>query len=194
MTGYNHEDYAESFSDYGSARQMLCSRGWILERQIEGSPCHDGMGCYPHYSCEDWSKIHLDLEGMGKDLISLSLVTDPLETYDVEYLKGCFGDSFFAFKGHFVIDLGRPLRLFVDSLHRRKAQKGLQSVRVEKCDDPSLYTDEWVELYGNLIKRHNIVGMRAFSRHTFSKQLSVPGAVVSGPSTLEPVWEHCYGT
>lgn len=178
MIGYMNKGYVESFAEFGVPLQMINSGGWLLRREVPGFNCYDGMGCYPYFVCRDWRQLRTDLEMLRGELLCVSLVTDPFAEFDLGYMQDCFSDLFIPFKEHFIIELGHPLRSFVSSLHCRKAQKGLLSVSVEKCDDPTGCVDEWVDLYGNLIKRHNIKGIRAFSRNAFVKQLSVPGTVV----------------
>ena len=82
MTGYMHPGYVESLKEFGTPRALPRCRGWILERQIPGYPYHDAMGCYPLFACQDWSQLHLDLEEVGSELVSLALVTDPFGEYD----------------------------------------------------------------------------------------------------------------
>jgi hypothetical protein len=48
---------------------------------------------------------------------------------------------------------------------------------VEQCANAEDYLDDWVKLYGNLIERHDIKGLVAFSRNSFAGQLKVPGMV-----------------
>lgn len=135
------------------------------------------MGCYPLFMCEDWSKLNADLAQVGKDLVCLSLVTDPFGEGDIEKLLQWFPDLVKPFKQHFVIDLSRAPETFVDSHHRRNTRKAFSKLAVEKCADPPDVLDDWVDLYRTLIKRHGITGIAAFSRESFAKQLAVPGIV-----------------
>src|SRR5439155_11228644 len=61
--------------------------------------------------------------------------------------------------------------------HARNASIGLKQVTVERCENPSSHLDDWVRLYSVLILRHQISGIRAFSRNSFAKQLATPGMV-----------------
>ncbi len=67
------------------------------------------MGCYPLFCCKDWSRLHADLDEIGGDLVSLSIVPDPFGSYDLAYLKQCFGDVVIPFKEAFVVDLDLPI-------------------------------------------------------------------------------------
>lgn len=177
VSGYTHASYADSLSEFGLARLLPRSGSWILERPIPNSSYSDAMGCYPLFSCQDWSQLRLDLESIGNELVSLSLVTDPFGAYDKDYLKSCFPDVVVPFKQHFVVDLSRPLDTFVHPHHRRNARRALREMQVEKCANPEDFLDEWTSLYSTLVERHNITGIAAFSRESFARQLEVPGMV-----------------
>jgi hypothetical protein len=146
------------------------------------------MGCYPIFSCQDWPRLHEDLEDLSQDVLSVALVADPFGNHDPNYLKLCFPDLVAPFKSHFVVDLSRSPESFVSSHHRRNARKALAEMTIEECTDPSLYLAEWCILYAQLIARHEIRGMTTFSRESFAKQLSVPGIsalrAVRGDETL----------
>src|SRR5690349_8434686 len=71
MTGYLHPAYAESLSEFGRPRLLPRSRGWILERPIPACPYFDAMGCYPLFTCHDWSELPGDLVDLGSELVSL---------------------------------------------------------------------------------------------------------------------------
>jgi hypothetical protein len=136
------------------------------------------MGCYPLFSCPDWSHLHADLEALEaaeNGLVSLSLVTDPFGQYDQPYLRQCFRDVAIPFKRHYVVDLSKPLSAFVHPHHLRNASKSLRAVQVENCENPAQIADDWLLLYQNLIERHQIRGISAFSRQSLVKQLMVPG-------------------
>jgi len=178
MTGYLNSNYVQSLAEFGTPRELPRSKGWILERQIPGFPYRDAMGCYPLFTCQDWSQLDADLEEIGDDLVTLSLVTDPFGEYNADYLRRCFGILVFPFKEHFIVDLRRPMSTFVCQHHRRYVRKALLKLEVERCEDPTQFINEWVELYGNLITRQNIRGILAFSRSAFAKQLKVPGIIV----------------
>lgn len=177
MTGYMHPQYAESLREFGSPRELPRCGGSILERQIPGSSYQDAMGCYPLFACRDWSKLHLDLENLKDGLVSLSLVADPFGEYTPFDLHECF-DLVIPFKEHFVADLNQPMNAIASKHHRYYARKSLQDVYIERCPDPTQFINEWVDLYGILIQRHNLEGIKALSKMTFAKQLRIPGIVM----------------
>jgi hypothetical protein len=176
-TGYSHSRYSQSLSQFGTPRFLPESGGWILERQIPRSPHIDAMGCYPLFACQDWSLLHVDLNGIGNSLVCLSLVTDPFGEYDLSYLQECFPDVLVSFKDHFVVDLSRPAESFVQPHHLRNARKAQSAIDVELCARPVDFLDDWIALYEMLVKRHSIKGIAAFSKEAFAEQLNVPGLV-----------------
>ncbi|MCA1632231.1 MAG: GNAT family N-acetyltransferase [Acidobacteria bacterium] len=172
-----HPAYAESLAEFGSPRQLARCGAWLLEREIPGSGRRDAMGCYPIFSCPDWSQLRSDLDAVGDDLVSVSLVADPFGEYDEAYLKECFRDVVAPFKQHFVVDLGLPADSFVHAHHRRNARKARRVLSVERYARAPDALDEWTALYGVLSERHAIEGVAAFSKESFAKQLGVPGMV-----------------
>lgn len=146
-----------------------------MERQIPGTDAHDAMGCYPLFSCRDWSLLKGDLESLDQELVSLVLVADPFGDFSRELLNATFTDMVVPFKEHFVADLRRPASDFVSRHHQYYAQRALKAVTVEEHDNPAGMLDDWSALYDLLVERHQLTGIKAFSRTSFAKQLSVPG-------------------
>src|SRR5262249_25176373 len=70
-----------------------------------------------------------------------------------------------------------PLESFAHPHHLRNARKALKEIEVERCVEPSAHLDDWVALYDELIRKHGIRGLSAFSRESFARQLRVPGLV-----------------
>jgi len=176
MQGYIHPGYADSLMEFGTPHSLPLSRGCILKRQIPGTSLHDAMGCYPLFCCKNWAGFYEDIQALGQDrgLVSLSLVADPFGGQQLADLKRCF-DVVIPFKEHYVADLQRPLDEIVSKRHSRKVRRALRTVQVNACVQPYELLNEWVELYRNLIDRHGITGIKAFSEEAFIKQLSLPG-------------------
>jgi len=126
------------------------------------------------------------LDNLENELVSLTLVTDPFGEYDFTYLRKCFKDVVNPFKEHFVTDLRSPTNI-VSKHHRYYARKALEKTHVEKCEDPTQFIDEWVDLYASLVKRHDLKGIKAFSRDAFVKQLNVPGLVMFRATSQDAV-------
>ena len=51
---------------------------------------------------------------------------------------------------------------YVSSGHKRNIRKVPDSFEIEVCLKPSDYLYQWIELYKNLINRHNIKGLLTF--------------------------------
>lgn len=174
-SGYAHGSYAMSLSEFGHPRLLPQSGGWILERSIPGAEARDAMGCYPLFSCRDWSLLKNDLKNLGDDLVSLVLVADPFGNFTEDILRETFEDMVVPFKEHFVVDLVKPVRDFVVPHHQRNARKALRVVEVECSVSAESWLDEWNHLYTILVERHSITGIATFSRASFVQQLGVPG-------------------
>lgn len=188
MGAYQSRLYASSLAEFGRPRHLVRSEGWILEREIPGSALRDGMGCYPLFCCRNWEGLEDDLRELESNLISLVLVTDPFGAYDRSLLDRCFNSGAVPFKQHHVVALNHPVEQLASPQHRRKARRALGQMTVERVEDPAQFLDDWVALYGWLIRKHGIRGISAFSRQAFARQFAVPGLVafraVSGGATL----------
>lgn len=136
------------------------------------------MGCYPIFSCRDWSLLNEDIEHLGERLVSLVLVADPFGNYTRETLANTFKDVVVRFKGHYTADLQHPAKSFVSKHHHYYALKALEKMNVELCEDPPRMIADWSDLYELLIARHQLKGIKVFSLTSFMKQLSVPGVVM----------------
>jgi hypothetical protein len=176
--GYCHPLYAQSLAGFGDPLELPLCRGYVVKRPIPGFPYYDAMGCYPLFVCQDWSQLHAGLQDLENDVVSLSLVTDPFGDYDEQVLHVCFPDVVAPFKEHFVRDMHCSLEASVSEHHRRYARKALRQLQVQRCVDLGGRRIIKKRLYQELIARHGIGGVAAFSRDAFEKQLRVPGIVV----------------
>ena len=176
-TGYLHPLYAESLREFGEPLELPRSGGHLLVRRIPGTDFRDAMGLYPLFCCCDWKALNEDLRALQGELVSVCLVTDPFGDYDHDLLRGTFG-RVAPFKEHFVADLKRPPEAYTSPSHRKHARKALRRVKVEICPDPAAWLEDMVTMYGCLVERHKVTGLRAFSRASFTKQLAVPGAIL----------------
>ncbi len=177
MTGYLHPGYAASLAEFGVPRELPHSGGWLLERAIPGSEFRDAMGCYPLFTCRRWEQLHADIAELPGDLVTVALVTDPFAPADRTHLEGCF-DFVRPFKRHYVADLTAPFQDSVSKHHRYYTKRSRREIEVEICREPSRYAREWVSLYDDLIKRHQVQGLRAFSPECLCRQLTLPGMVL----------------
>jgi len=176
--GYAHPAYAHSLREFGTPRALPRSGGFLLERAVPGSDRRDAIGPYPLFACQDWSALAADLDEVCRDLVSVALVPDPFGAHDPALLRQAF-DVVRPFKEHFVYDLGVPASRTLTKHHRYYVkQAAAAEVTVEPCPHPAAFLDEWVALYGTLVERHGLRGIKAFSRQAFRDQLAVPGITV----------------
>lgn len=172
--GYLHPSYADSFSEVGTALFLPRSKGWLIKRPVPGSGYFDAMGCYPLFLCENWNLLREDIHDLNHELVSVTLVTDPFMQGSFEQLSETF-PLCYHYKDHYITDLSLPLEQTISRKTRKLAERALREIVVERCHEPAQFLDEWVDLYTVLINRHNITGIRAFSRNGFSQLLSLPG-------------------
>lgn len=148
-----------------------------MERLIPETNYTDVIGCYPLFCCLDWTGLPDDLEQLARHNISLALVADTFGDYSLDALRQNF-DVVREFKDHFIIDLEKYRKKVLSRRHRRNTAFAMNSVKVEVCQRPQDYLDEWCSLYRQLCLRHNITGLRALSRSAHSFQLGAPGLVM----------------
>jgi hypothetical protein len=176
MTGYGDASYAASLAEFGTPRELPLAHGWLLIRDIPGSPHRDASGPYPLFCCDNWSRLGEDLDALAGQAVSVALVADPFGDYALEDLHTIF-DVVVRFKEHYVVrcEAGgfRPSRH-----HRYYARRALQRMDVRVCEDPPRHIDEWMGLYSHLVARHALEGIHAFSREAFVIQLRTPGVVM----------------
>lgn len=175
--GYAHPGYASALEEFGRPRSLAASGGWILERAIPDASAHDAMGCYPLFACDHWAGLREDLSALAGRLVSLTIVTDPFGDYTEPLLHEIFPDLVSRFKQHFVARLDQPAQDFVSAHHRYYAQRALARVQVEQCPDPPALLREWCVLYAQLVRRHRVTGIQAFSEESFARQLALPGVI-----------------
>lgn len=194
LSGYCHPDYISSLSEYGEPFYLPHSQGALLIRKISGTQYRDAMGAYPLFCCSNWKGLLQDFKELPEDLVTISLVADPL-TADVSVLSEIFRDVFIPFKKHYVVDLNLPLEKSVSPRHRNYARRALRDLRIIPILHPETIVDEWDSLYQCLIRKHHITGIKAFSRYAFSRQLKIPGISVFAAYKAEQViamqlWYH----
>lgn len=176
--GYRHPDYARSLAAYGNPRHLLHADGWVLERDIPGSPYRDAMGIYPLFYCRDWQALPDDIQALRKNrLVSLVLASDPRLDERGQAVFRHF-DLVRPFKTHYLAELGPPAQQIASRHHRYYARRAAKQIEVTVAERPSTYLDEWCALYERLVARHAITDMRAFSRAAFDTLLRIPGCLL----------------
>ena len=197
MTGYLDGSYAAALAEFGDPLALPATGGWALARSIAGSSRRDAMGCYPLFGCARWSALPEDMAALAADgLVSLTLVTDPFGEFTADQLQRWF-DRAALFKQHYCYDLEEPREQVVAKNHRRNARQCLKKAHIEIAARPIDHLDEWTRLYGFLTLRHELRGIKAFSRQSFARQLAVPGLtmlrVVAGGHTVAAQLWYSHG-
>ncbi|MDO9175745.1 MAG: hypothetical protein Q7V62_13140, partial [Actinomycetota bacterium] len=104
---YADPNYAASLREFGTPFELARSGSWALRRAVPGTTSFDAMGCYPLFSCRDWSQLADDLHELPDDLVSLTAITDPFGAPSADRLREAF-DVVRPYKDHFLVDLDRP--------------------------------------------------------------------------------------
>lgn len=181
----SHE-YAQSFAEWGTPRQLPRCEGWLLVRSTPGGKHLDAMGLYPRFVCHDWSQLADDLRSQSTDVaptqpapIAVSLVSDPFGTWQGSPLDESQLSSIFTrvtpFKTHYVVHLVEPPETFISRHHRQYTRLAQRHVTVEHVEQSSTQLDAWDSLYAHLAARHHLRGIKRFSRTAFAQQLQAPG-------------------
>jgi hypothetical protein len=175
VTGYLHGAYAAALKEFGTPIYLPSCNGWVLERSIPGSTYRDAMGCYPLFCCQSWNGISEDLRSLAGHLVSLVLVADPFGDYKEAELRAAF-DIVNPFKEHLVVDL--CARQGMSRHHRYYARRALRFVTLEVAENVAAHSDEFADLFAILARRHDLEGIKAFSRQSLTEQMRVPGVVL----------------
>lgn len=171
-SGYRSAAYALALADVGQPLALGATGGFVLERRIPGTQKRDLMAPYPLFACADWDELEAALEQLGRDHVSITLVTDPFCPIPAERLAEIFPVCR-PLHDHFVIDLAAPLHL--SRHHRRKLRQAADLCLASGPAEVSMAAD-WIRLYEVLVTRKNIRDMRGFGAGSLRKQLLVPGA------------------
>ncbi len=176
-TGYLSPHYARSLAEFGEPCAMPASGAWFLSREIADGGARDLMGCYPVLACETWGELASDRAALEGRVVSASAVADPFGAEDPAELHAAFPDLVRPYKEHFVVDLEGGADSIGSKHHRYYTKRALRELEIEIADDPPALLDDWTALYAELVQRHDIRGIRAFSREAFAIQLAIPGLV-----------------
>lgn len=177
--GYLGRAYIDALAPFGQAVELPASQGWLLARPIPDQPDRqDACGPYPLFCCRDWRRLAEDLATLESRLVSCVVIADPFGGYTRADLQAAFPDLVTPFKEHFLVHLDQPLESFIQARHRNYARRALREYQVVRCGEPLTLLDRWNELYAQLIRRHRIRGIAAFSPESFQRQLQVPGVTV----------------
>lgn len=173
MGGYQSLAYARAVSSDLEPLSLPRSGGFLVQRELTPG-VRDAANPYPIFCCSDWSGLAADVASL-EGQVSVTVVTDPLGTYDAGLLATAFPDLTRPFKSHFVVDLRASPETYVARHHQRNARRALSEVKVDLCADAEREAEEWLRLYRNLVGRHAISGAANFSESSLKGQLGVPG-------------------
>ena len=146
----------------------------MIARPISGTEFYDLMGPYPIFCCKNWARLGESLEPLRENYVSVTLVTDPFADLSSKGVATVF-DVFRPLHEHYIVELDSDTP--PSNHHRRRLRRsGNVEIRIAKSDPDFL--PHWLDLYEVLCARRNISGIRAFTRESFEKQLSVPGGYI----------------
>ncbi|MFN8623855.1 MAG: GNAT family N-acetyltransferase [Chloroflexota bacterium] len=176
--GYRDPRYVDSLTEWGDPMPLPRSGGWLLARPTPIGGLRDARGPYPLLACADWEALDTDLAALAGDLVSVVGVTDPFGAYDEALLHRTFGDLVRPFRRHYIVDLEQVGQRPWSRKLEQTARRALRSVEIEVLDEPAVHAATWSELYRNLIDRHGVTGIRAFSAASFERLLAMPGVTL----------------
>ncbi len=176
--GYLSRRYAESLYHVGSPLKLDESGAWVIERSIPDSRDTDVVGCYPLMACKEWDLLAEDIAKLEDHVVSFTMVTDPLGDFEEQSLGQVFPSLCKPFKRHHLVDLQSDFETSIASNHARNAKKAARVLNFVREEQPLSILDDWISMYDNLVERHAIKGVAAFSREAFALQLDTPGIIV----------------
>ncbi len=193
MNIYGSPEYIASLTEFGRPHHLQNCDGWILTRSIAGTEHADAMGPYPIFQCRNWSALATDLAAINENLVSLVLVSDPLSGLTETDWRSIFTDHCQSFKTHYLADLQQAPEQFAAGRHHSYARKARQKLDIRHGGEARLWLDDWLILYDDLIARHQIRGIAAFSRPAFTvlfglNNLHVFIAAESGKTMAMQLW------
>lgn len=177
--GYAGPSYVASLTHMGAPIALPRSQGWCLTRSVPGLSDADVVGPYPLFTCRDWSGLAADVAALQERAVSIVLVTDPFATITQSSLRDAFPDVCRPYKRHYIVDLCERRRDALHAHHRRLVRYALRDTRVEVATGAPAWGDDWIRLYGHLVRRHGITGAAAFSADALAAQLTLPGMVAA---------------
>lgn len=190
---YADPGYLESLSEFGTLVWGAKSGSGWLSRNIPGTPLADLAAPYPLLQCTDWLELESELGAMGESRVSAVAVADPLTAPESITLRQIFPDLCRPYKEHYLVTLDRGYEGPYADGHRRNLERARKSVRFETSPPSSDALMDWIRLYSDLIDRHGIAGVAAFSPRSFAKLFSVGGlridrAIHHGQTVAMALW------
>jgi hypothetical protein len=192
--GYRSGAYARSFAARGALRHLAGADAWLLLRAVpDAGGAIDASGLYPLLACADWGALSEDLIELDGEVVSIVAVADALGGHAPEELAAAFPALVRPFKQHLVVDCELGVPDVLPSNHRRNLRRAARVLEVQHDVDVELAVPDWIRLYGELIRRHDIRGIAAFTPAELEAQLRAPGvrvvrAMLAGVTVAMQVW------
>ncbi|MEM4380264.1 MAG: GNAT family N-acetyltransferase [Thermoplasmatales archaeon] len=173
---YHTFEYASCFKEYSDPVYLERSRVFCLKLTNPYTPFFDLSYCYPFLPIKSLNGLIEDLKNVHGAYQCFYGVLSPWIQI-VEEKEIAEFELFFQYKDHFFTDLNQELWSTLPNTHKRLIKKSEKKVSVNLAY-PNNVLDDWVQLYKNLIRRHQITGLTAFSDQTLRSFLLIPGAFV----------------
>lgn len=172
---------------YEGVAEPLWVEPWgafVLVRDIPGGGGRDALGMYPLAPFRRDADLGAGLAWLkAQGLVSIGLVPDPSASPPLADLQAAF-ELCMPFKTHMLVDYGREVAF--TKHHQGKVRRAHDKVRVEAVA-LDRHVDAWCGLYGNLVDRHDIHGLSAFSREAFLRLAEVPGLTAVAAFSQEAI-------
>jgi len=170
--GYFHPSYAESFVEAGEVRHLRRSGSWLLTRAIPGSDRRDAMVGYPRLVSRDLRALGEDLRETAAlaDVVTLSALTDPLDSLDEELLRPAFPDLVRVDAQHYVADI---VSFWPSRDHRRAVREAMRLLDVDVEDAPAATLPRWSAVTDTALPGAEL----GLSADALQRMLALPGCV-----------------
>lgn len=166
---FNREEYAAGLRHLGQPDLRPGAPGAMLRRQIDSSTRFDGLGPWPYLWIDDDQQLS-DLRGVFRDLVTLTIVTQP------GYRPGSSIEDTVFFKEHYVFDPGRQFPE-MSKKTRKQVRRGLETYEFDVSTDIKQRL-EVAALYRDLKHRRRLAGgFFDFPRSHFEILAGLPEAL-----------------
>ena len=184
--------YARVFEQMAEPLWVPAWGAYVLVRDIPDGGGRDALGMYPLAPFAAGADLEAGLRWLqAQGLVAIGLVPDPAASPPLAELQKAFGLCI-PFKTHYLIDFSRPVEF--TRHHQGKVRRALKDVAVETVA-LSQHIEAWCGLYDNLIDRHEIGGLSAFSPEAFRRLAEIDGlTTVAARADGEIVSMHLWVT
>lgn len=178
--GYADPAYARTLGQPNDIIRLPASGGAVLRRVVRGveGTVPDAAGPYPVFDCLSWGGLVDDVAGLGRDLVSVVLVSDPFAVSARAALGSARADVLRPYKEHYVVELDRPGMPFGRASRRRTALRASAGLDFSAVPGGQADAAEWVALYAHVVARHQVAGAANLSAEALAAQLRLHGATL----------------